>query len=226
MFCPKCGNEIENSSKFCKHCGAQITARPAPTPAAQPLSNAQRQPGAPQPVSASTTKKPPKAFLIAAAALVIVVLLLILLPGKGRKNSKTASDNGTTASETVTSQSKALAKLRGTWKQKAMTILTTPQAPNTITISKDAVTIPRDAFSSFSCPIEDLTYEKLNGKDCWSFNAEWYESWPIDEQPAGIQHYQVRFYFDNEIGKKGRLCLETYFRGEWQLHGEYELGGD
>lgn len=29
MFCPKCGSEIPNESKFCTHCGAQTTPRPA-----------------------------------------------------------------------------------------------------------------------------------------------------------------------------------------------------
>ncbi|MGC8502931.1 zinc-ribbon domain-containing protein [Desulfurella sp.] len=28
MFCPNCGKEIDDSSKFCKFCGAKIEKKP------------------------------------------------------------------------------------------------------------------------------------------------------------------------------------------------------
>lgn len=43
MVCQACGSMVESGGRFCPHCGAQITAQPAPQPA-QPIGYAQYAP--------------------------------------------------------------------------------------------------------------------------------------------------------------------------------------
>lgn len=96
MFCPKCGTELPNGSKFCGTCGSLLPEQPRPQtpPDRQAAWSAQWNTPAPEP--APTTKKKPKApvwqiVLVIVGALVVLSLVGKLISSLG-KNSSDGND--------------------------------------------------------------------------------------------------------------------------------------
>ena len=87
MFCPRCGNSMGDTDRFCQRCGqARVEIRPAQSaPVAPPTY--QPVPAAPQSIPSEAGKKPPKsrkkmAILISSIAAVLVLALVagLMLP--------------------------------------------------------------------------------------------------------------------------------------------------
>ena len=100
MYCPNCGKELPEDSRFCPSCGKET----APTPAK----------------SAPTVTLNTKALLIVAAAVIVVLLaVLILRPGQSAgqlQNGPTQGQEAQTPAPTPTPD--PAAALVGTWTNK------------------------------------------------------------------------------------------------------------
>lgn len=99
MFCPKCGAQLPDGSKFCAKCGAQIAA-------AQPSGGAAPAP-APVPGPAPAPMPQPKKHVgpivaIAAAAVIIVAIAVFALRGCGGGNGYGSADELAKATSTAT----------------------------------------------------------------------------------------------------------------------------
>jgi len=75
MFCPYCGNEVENDAKFCSSCGKQLRQNRAKSPAnpAKPAANP------PQIVRAKKRPKKPLAIVLAVLGIAVVTLFVGIL---------------------------------------------------------------------------------------------------------------------------------------------------
>lgn len=104
MFCPNCGKQIPDDSKFCVGCGSPIAQAPestpaqaAPQPAYQPVNSYAAQPSYPEADIPATNitvekKKSKKPLLITLGALLLVAALgvgawLLFFRGKSEKKS-------------------------------------------------------------------------------------------------------------------------------------------
>ena len=104
MFCPNCGKQIPDDSKFCVGCGSSVAQAPestpaqtAPQPAYQPVNSYAAQPSYPEADIPATNitvekKKSKKPLLITLGALLLVAVLgvgawLLFFRGKSDKKS-------------------------------------------------------------------------------------------------------------------------------------------
>ena len=103
MYCPNCGKELPEGSRFCPSCGKEC---------------APGQPGTPPPAPtkpASTVTLNVKTLLIAAAVVIVVLLaVLILRPGQSAEQSQ----NGPAQTAAPTPTPDPAAALVGTWTNK------------------------------------------------------------------------------------------------------------
>lgn len=80
MFCPKCGTQLPDGSKFCGNCGAQLGAAPAQPAGASQVPPAPQVPGVPVsavPGGAAPKPKRKVGLIVAGVAAVVVVALAI-----------------------------------------------------------------------------------------------------------------------------------------------------
>lgn len=92
MFCPKCGTQLPDGSKFCSKCGAKI-APAQPVAAAAPASGAAPDPTVvPQPSVPQPKRNVGPLVALAVAAVVIVAIALFALRGCGGKGYSSAED--------------------------------------------------------------------------------------------------------------------------------------
>lgn len=61
MFCPKCGSNVPDSTKFCPTCGALLTDEAQQAPAIEPQPQAQYQPQQPVYQAAPADNNPRRA---------------------------------------------------------------------------------------------------------------------------------------------------------------------
>ncbi|WP_407416176.1 zinc-ribbon domain-containing protein [Methanobrevibacter sp.] len=82
MFCPKCGEEIKDGSKFCKHCGTQIKSK---TAGDKP----------PKPVQSSSGDDRNKKIIIGVLIAAIVILAIVFVGfGTGLFNNASPNAKG------------------------------------------------------------------------------------------------------------------------------------
>lgn len=68
MFCPKCGTQIPDGSKFCPGCGSPVAGQAALAASPQPTAAPQQAPAYPQPASAAAPQQAPDASQQSASA--------------------------------------------------------------------------------------------------------------------------------------------------------------
>ena len=80
MFCPNCGKQLPDGSRFCGFCGKSVNAAAQPDPSGAKV-NTERQapPGAAPGKAAEKKKFPLKIVIIAAAAVVVIVIAAVIL---------------------------------------------------------------------------------------------------------------------------------------------------
>lgn len=78
MFCPKCGAQIADDSRFCPKCGNSITPQAAPPPP-QPIYQQPQQPVYQQPGYQQPVYQQEHTSGIAVAALVMGILSIVLI---------------------------------------------------------------------------------------------------------------------------------------------------
>ena len=96
MYCPKCGNQVDEGSKFCMTCGAQIdNAAPTASGEDKPLIYAQQP--IPQPPAEPVEENGSNIFAILACCLCIIPLLGIIFGCLGLSKAKKLGGKGKTA---------------------------------------------------------------------------------------------------------------------------------
>ena len=103
MYCPKCGEEIKDGSKFCKHCGSQIKQKNAVNNAASNNVN----------TSSNDDEKTKKIIIGVLIAAIVVLAIVFVGFGTGLFNGDSSS------SATAGSQSQQAAPLHhGQYRRK------------------------------------------------------------------------------------------------------------
>lgn len=109
MFCPKCGVENADGSKFCSGCGTSLVSAPVET--ASPQSKATDPAGtsasSPQPAEARGAKKSP--VIIGAVAVIVVALVAVFAVGPmlgGNSSPSTEMGSGSASKESETKSKK------------------------------------------------------------------------------------------------------------------------
>ena len=99
MFCPKCGKEIKDGSKFCKHCGSKLKQNDsADTNAANAV-----------PAPAGNDDRNKKIIIgVLIAAIVILALVFVGLSTGLFSGDSNSADNAQTPQSSVSSSSKAV----------------------------------------------------------------------------------------------------------------------
>ena len=198
-FCGKCGSKINDSAKFCPHCGA--TADEA------------------APTSASTSAPVFAPYVAAAAAVAkeawnkllpllrrhykvigITVLALLVLTQLSRCAGGGKED-------------KLLDQLRGSWSMQTQVYgdaATQVNRPWDIYISEHSIQLG----GLGACPISDVEHKK----DALYFPAQWYDSDPGNGREPGMQDYELRLIYSKS---DDLLTLEVKVSNKWYGLGEY-----
>ncbi len=92
MFCPKCGEEIKDGSKFCKHCGTPIKSK---TGAKKP----------PEPIKTSNNDDRNKKIIIGVLIAAIVILAIVFVGfGTGLFNNASPNAKGASPAQSAPAQ--------------------------------------------------------------------------------------------------------------------------
>ena len=111
MFCPKCGSQLPDGSKFCGNCGSPLQDAPAkPAQPQQPQAPAQAAAPSPAPASApvaSGLNISRKAFIIGAVGAVAVIggAAVVLTSGGSRASTTSGSGSDTSTEKKESSSS-------------------------------------------------------------------------------------------------------------------------
>lgn len=101
MFCPQCGAQLPDGSKFCAKCGAQLGSAPTQTAAAPQVPQTPPDFGNGTPVVPGRSK-PKTGLIVAGVAAIVVVALaiwgIVSCVGGGSKGSAQGVADGVTAS--------------------------------------------------------------------------------------------------------------------------------
>ncbi len=109
MFCPKCGVENADGSKFCSGCGTSLVSAPAETasPSNKATDPAATSASSPQPAEARDAKKRP--IIIGAVAVIVVALVAVFAVGPtlgGNSSPATEMGSGSASKESETKSKK------------------------------------------------------------------------------------------------------------------------
>ena len=198
-FCGKCGSKINDSAKFCPHCGA--TADEAPqTPKAPSAPKSVPYAAAAASVAESARdrllpllKRHYKAIGIALLAL-LVLTQLSRCAGGGKED-------------------KLLDQLRGSWSMQTQVYgdaATQVNRPWDIYISEHSIQLG----GLGACPLSDVEHKK----DALYFPAQWYDSDPGNGREPGMQDYELRLIYSKS---DDLLTLEVKVSNKWYGLGEY-----
>lgn len=90
MFCYKCGSQIDDDAKFCRHCGAKMNIISTEAPAA-PVSEIKANEK--QPTMKSVKKKTSKGLVFGLVGVVALIIALVLILG-GNQETPVSPDSG------------------------------------------------------------------------------------------------------------------------------------